>query len=155
MQIVVVADVHGNDGALWQVMLAHPDVSHVFFLGDGVREYETVADMETHRSFHIVSGNCDWAGGYPTVGIETLGGKRIVFMHGHTKHVKQTLEPALALAREMEADLLLFGHTHCQAVKKDGKVLACNPGSLGFNGTYAVLSWENKDDEIRVEKKEV
>ena len=154
MQIVVVSDVHGNDYALWQVLEAE-SAQHVFCLGDGVREYETVADSNPDRIFHIVAGNCDWAGGYPTVGIESLGGKRIVFMHGHTKHVKQTLEPALALAREMDADVLLFGHTHCFHAQQDGAVLACNPGSLGFNGTYAVLSWNDDGGDVTVEKKGV
>lgn len=154
MQIVVVSDVHGNDMALWQVMEAE-QAAHVFCLGDGVREYEMVADSYPDRHFHIVCGNCDWSGNYPTVGIDVLDGKRILFLHGHTKLVKRTLEPALALAREQEVDLLLFGHTHCYQVEKDGCILACNPGSLGFNGTYAVLSWNGKDGEITVEKKEV
>ena len=154
MQIVVVADVHGNAEALWQVLEAE-SAQHIFCLGDGVREYEAAARQEPHRTFHIVCGNCDWSGGYPTVGIESLGGKRLLFLHGHTKHVKQTLEPALALAREHEADILLFGHTHRSHAQKDGRVLACNPGSLGFNGTYLVLSWEDAESEITVEKKEV
>ncbi len=154
MQIVVVADVHGNDFALWQVLEAESS-QHVFCLGDGVREYETVADANPDRTFHIVCGNCDWVGGHPTIGIDVLDGKRLVFMHGHTKFVKRTLEPALAFAREQEADVLLFGHTHCSHVERDGAVLACNPGSLGFNGTYLVLSWDGKDGEITVEKKEV
>ena len=154
MQIVVVSDVHGNDYALWQVLEAER-AQHIFCLGDGIREYETVADSNPDRTFHIVSGNCDWAGGYPVIGLDVLDGKCILFMHGHTKFVKRTLEPALALAREQGADLLLFGHTHCSYAKMDGNVLACNPGSLGFNGTYAVLSWEGADSEILVEKKEV
>ena len=145
MQIVVVSDVHGNDYALWQVLEAE-SAQHVFCLGDGVREYETVADSNPDRTFHIVSGNCDWAGGYPTVGIESLGGKRIVFMHGHTKHVKQTLEPALALAREMDADVLLFGHTHHPMVDFDGTLYTMNPGSVGdrLAPTYGIITINDK-----------
>ena len=154
MQIVVVSDVHGDDAALWRVLKTE-SARHVFCLGDGVREYAAAAAREPEREFHIVTGNCDWMSGYPTVGIDTVGGKRIVFLHGHTKDVKRTTEPALALAREHKTDVLLFGHTHCPLVKKDGNILVCNPGSLGYDGTYLVLSWENAEDGIRVEKKEI
>ncbi len=153
MRIVVVADVHGNEDALRRVLQAE-SARHVFCLGDGVREYETLSAEYPDREFHIVCGNCDWAGNYPTVGLTSLSGKRILFLHGHTKFVKRTLEPALALARENAADLLLFGHTHCSCAVRDGAVLACNPGSLGYNGTYAVLSWDGADSAITVEKKE-
>ncbi len=152
MQIVVVSDVHGNSGALWRV-LETEDAAHVFCLGDGVREYEMAAEQYPERTFHIVSGNCDWAGNYPVIGLDTIDGKRIMFMHGHTKFVKRTLEPALALARNHEADLLLFGHTHQYRVERDGNVLVCNPGSLGYDRTYMVLSWDGKDGDITVEKK--
>ena len=154
MQLVAVADVHGNEDALRRVLQAE-SARHILCLGDGVREYEILQAEFPDRVFHIVCGNCDWQGGYPTVGIDTFGGKRVVFLHGHTKWVKRTLEPALALAREHEADLLLFGHTHCFCAQQDGAVLACNPGSLGYNGTYAVLSWNEAGGEITVLKKEI
>ena len=154
MQIVAVADVHGNGEALQKVLDAE-NATHIFCLGDGVREYETAAQNAPDRVFHIVSGNCDWAGDYPTVGLDILGGKRILFLHGHTNFVKRSLEPALALSRHNKADLLLFGHTHRFFTQQDGAVLACNPGSLGFDGTYAVLSWNGEHGDITVEKKEV
>jgi len=154
MQIVAVSDVHGNDAALCRV-LERETAQHIFCLGDGVREYEAAAERYPDRTFYIVYGNCDYTNVYPAVGLTTLGGKRVMYMHGHTKFVKRTLEPALALARESKADLLLFGHTHCSVAEKDGAVLACNPGSLGYNGTYMVLSWDEGGGEITAVKKEV
>lgn len=154
MQIVVVADVHGNDAALWQVLEAE-HATHIFCLGDGVREYEMVAQATPERQFHIVCGNCDWSQKYPEIGFETLFGKQILFLHGHTKSVKTTLAPSLALARERQAVLLLFGHTHRALVEEYDGILACNPGSLGKNGTYLVLSWDSEDGPIVAEQKGV
>jgi putative phosphoesterase len=32
---------------------------------------------------------------------------------------------------EADADIVLYGHTHCQVVKRVGSVLVINPGSAG------------------------
>lgn len=46
-------------------------------------------------------------------------------------------------AREMGADVLLYGHTHCPLVDYDGTTYTMNPGSIRYTGTYGVLVLEN------------
>ena len=42
----------------------------------------------------------------------TGGGKRVFFSHGHMYGVKVGLEQFLEGARNVKADIALFGHTH-------------------------------------------
>lgn len=146
MQILVISDEHGDFRALQQVLQIE-NCRHVFCLGDGVRDYEDAQDLYPNRIFHIVSGNCDWysSSQFPAVNLETLEGKRILYMHGHLQDVKHTMAGAYRLAVQDEADVLLFGHTHCPFEEETEGILFCNPGSLA-DGNYGLLTIQ--DDEI-------
>ena len=143
MKILVVSDEHGDYNAL-QCVLQMESYSHVFCLGDGVRDYEDAKDDYMTIPFHIVTGNCDWytSSHYPAVNLEVIEGKRILYMHGHIQDVKHTLSRAIALGKQDQADVLLYGHTHYPHEELVDGMLVCNPGSLA-NGAYGILTIEN------------
>ena len=70
-----------------------------------------------------------------------LGGKSILLSHGHLWGVKSGYDRAIAQARAVGADILLFGHTHqalcCQL--EDG-LWMLNPGSS--RSTYGLITLE-------------
>ena len=64
-----------------------------------------------------------------------LSGKRLLLIHstpweprGDYVHPHSTKLDRFA---EADADIVLYGHTHCQVVKRIGRVLVINPGSAG------------------------
>jgi putative phosphoesterase len=64
-----------------------------------------------------------------------LAGKRLLLVHstpweprGEYVHPHSTKLDRFA---EADADIVLYGHTHCQVVKRVGAVLVINPGSAG------------------------
>ena len=89
----------------------------------------------------MVPGNCDGWTSAETVKQITLGGKSILLSHGHLWGVKSGYDRAIAQARAVGADILLFGHTHqalcCQL--EDG-LWMLNPGSS--RSTYGLITLE-------------
>ena len=115
----------------------------VIHLGDYYDDGCAMAEEYPHITFYQVPGNCDAHRGFipdPETRVETLGGVRILFTHGHRHHVKQTLIRLLADARISRVAVVLFGHTHsayCQQ-EEDG-LWVLNPGSCGYFGGSAGL----------------
>ena len=127
MRLLVLSDVHGRTELLRRAIEQEPEAREVFFLGDGLRR------------IHAVRGNCD-----SSLSQEKLldaafcGGKKILYLHGHTHGVKSGWESVLRLARDQRADLLLFGHTHTPLCRYEDGLYVMNPGSLGYGQTYGI-----------------
>lgn len=102
----------------------------VIHLGDLMCDAEEVAEAYPQLPFCLVPGNCDsWALSAPVKKQITLEGTSILLSHGHRWGVKSGYDAAIADARAVGADILLFGHTHvplCQKLE-DG-LWMMNPG---------------------------
>lgn len=139
MRLLVLSDVHGRTELLRRAIEQEPEAREVFFLGDGLRDLEQVLPQFPDRRIHAVRGNCD-----SSLSQEKLldaafcGGKKILYLHGHTHGVKSGWEPVLRLARDQRADLLLFGHTHTPLCRYEDGLYVMNPGSLGYGQTYGI-----------------
>ena len=134
MRILVVSDTHGDDWALRRAVAEQPEAKLVFHLGDGVEEALTVAEENPRRTFLIVRGNNDWRAGrsVPETGVYTAAEKRIFYTHGHRYDAKAGLYRLIGAAREQQADILLFGHTHAAMTDYDDGLYILNPGSLAY-----------------------
>lgn len=141
MKILVVSDSHGAvDAMRLAVEREQPDA--VLFLGDCLHDAEGLR-RGCHIPIETVPGNCDWGSLDEPERFIELGGVRILMMHGHTRGVKYGGMNAYYAAREMGADVLLYGHTHRPTVDYDGTLYTMNPGSIRYTGTYGVLMIEN------------
>lgn len=136
MRVLILADVHANSRALCRAIEEQPSARTVIFLGDGLRQVEQAEARYTDRTFYMVPGNCDFGATLPPTRQETIGGKRFYFTHGHTCDVKYGLYRLYAAARQAQADIVLFGHTHQPYTAYEDGMHFLNPGSLGYNGTY-------------------
>lgn len=144
MRILVISDTHGNEPGLLQAVAEQPTARAVIHLGDGAREVLAAAERFPDLPFYAVRGNCDWAsvaGDLPFAREESFVGKRVFFTHGHLYEVKFDLYRAVCAARERQADVLLYGHTHTAHSTWDDGLLVFNPGSLsgGADSTYGTL----------------
>ena len=156
MKILVFSDSHNNSGLMEEAVhanLAAPASSGrleaVFFLGDGITDFERIAKAFPGPRYAAVLGNCDGyrllAGGSYEKIVE-VGGLRFLLMHGHRHGVKNGIQRAADYAIAKGADVLLFGHTH-EAFDEtidgsDGGSVRCiNPGTVGawFNASFALL----------------
>ena len=139
MRVLVVSDVHGDFRSLCEAIEQQPTAKVVIFLGDGLRQAEDAADRYPDREFYMVPGNCDFGSDAIPIRQETFGGKRFYFTHGHRHDVKYTLYRLEMAAREAEADIVLYGHTHAQHEEYVDGLYFFNPGSLRYDRTYGYV----------------
>jgi putative phosphoesterase len=161
LKVGIVSDVHCNLEGLDLALEAMGNVDELLCLGDSIFEYQfsnaVVARLKA-RQAHIIKGNHEevflslaGARGRERAGVDPalvrflaeqpsrryleLAGKRLLLVHS------TPWEPAgeyvyphsgkLDRFAEADADIVLYGHTHCQVVKRIGGVLVINPGSAG------------------------
>ncbi|WP_428534478.1 metallophosphoesterase family protein [Rhodopila sp.] len=161
MKIGVVSDLHCNLQGLELALQAMGDVDELLCLGDSIFEYQFSNDVVARlqqRGAHIIQGNHEEGFLSPSgirarqrPGIDPallgflaeqpyrrsleLAGKRLLMVHSTPWEPRgEYIHPHSAkLDRfaEADADIVLYGHTHCQVVKRIGGVLVINPGSAG------------------------
>ena len=139
MKCLVFSDSHGASLGVVNALRAHKDAEVVFFLGDGLREIDSLMKKYPDKAWIAVRGNCDF---YPYFNGEeaektvtlTLSGYRITATHGDLYGVKYASAGLVKLAADARSDIVLFGHTHERFGKSvaysDRKVLLFNPGSV-------------------------
>lgn len=142
MRILVLSDLHRRRSYFEQAVEQQPDAKQIIFLGDGAEEAAELATFYPDRTFHILSGNCDFNSLYPATKVLELHGIRILATHGHPYSVKSGTGRLYEAAKASGAKLALYGHTHIPKTEyRDGIHLVC-PGALcgcGSPAGYAVI----------------
>ncbi len=144
LKLLVFSDTHGREKYIETAIAAHGGKADaLIFLGDGILGANEMFGKYPHIPHICVKGNCDlYAIGEVDEALIDMGGVKILCMHGHKYDVKSTLMRAAYRAREREAQLLLFGHTHAPVELRDESLVMFNPGSLGLgypHRTYGVV----------------
>ena len=164
MKLLIVSDTHGRYERLREACELHKDVDALVFLGDGISDIDRAGVSEFGFTIFAVRGNWDYSNS-SLIAMKAKNdmtlefeGVKIYALHGHTKQVKSGILNALYAAAAVDADVLLYGHTHEQYytflegnkynIGKDMHVF--NPGSLG--GYYYGLC-EIKDGKAKFEAK--
>ena len=147
MILAVFSDTHGcTAGMAAAVRRVNPDV--LVHLGDNIRDTAVLEREFPDLPLHAVPGNCDFGRFEALERVLILDDHRVLIAHGHTLGVKTGLLRAQYRALEMNADILLFGHTHVPLVDAASRPMMMNPGSIGDprRPTYGVL--EFRDGQI-------
>ena len=146
MRITVISDSHRNEKTVRGILADREDSKHIFFLGDITADIEDMNLEFPDKNFYIVSGNCDFCSSYPSSDIETVGGKKIFYTHGHTLGVKHGTERLLDTAKSLNCEIALFGHTHTSQILYEDGIYLVNPGSCSqprdSHKSYAVIDIE-------------
>lgn len=159
MKLGIVSDIHCNACGLIQGLSLMGDVDELICLGDSIYEFRFSKDVVRilrDRGAQVILGNheecffgplgararagvdrelADWLLAQPHRRKLEIGGKSVLLVHstpweprGTYVHPESSL---LARFGEAEADIVLYGHTHQQLVRRVGRVLVINPGSAG------------------------
>ena len=132
MRIIVFSDTHGNLSAVKKIFRRNGNADLFIFLGDGEREVDQVRHHYLDQKVLQVSGNCDFGSFTKTSDIYmTPSGLKIFFTHGHRWAVKYTTDKLLEQAKSINAQIVLFGHTHCRYYEYGDGVHILTPGSAG------------------------
>ncbi len=127
-KLLVLSDTHGNMHNIKRALKIE-DLDMIIHLGDYSRDAQYIR-KNTKTIVYSVRGNCDFGCGQDEIELN-IEGVKILALHGHKQSVKSSLVRISLYAKEKQANLVLFGHTHIPAERNIYGVRLYNPGSLG------------------------
>ena len=131
MLIAVISDTHRVNKYINAAKNYIKDADVLIHLGDNVEDVDEIA-KEFKGQLYVVKGNCYYSNKYPLEQVIEIMGKRIFITHGHLYSVKNNLNNIYYRARELEADIVLFGHTHTFMLEETLGMTFMNPGSISL-----------------------
>jgi len=161
VKVGIVSDIHCNADGLRDALDVMGPIDELLCLGDAIFEYQfsndVIAILKQHGA-HVIQGNHeevffspagsrardrDWIdkglmaylADQPHRRDITLGGKRFLLVHSTPWEPRgEYVYPHSAKLEkfaDVDADFVLYGHTHAQVIKRVGRVMVLNPGSAG------------------------
>lgn len=132
MRVIALSDTHGNFRNMREIFRRCGNSADAFiFLGDGERDLDRIRACCPGKTILNVAGNCDYGSMTPDNDIFNAGPAKIFFTHGHNWGVKSSVDRLFYKAKEIGADIVLFGHTHCRYYEYCEGIHILNPGSAG------------------------
>ncbi|OCL25351.1 YfcE family phosphodiesterase [Orenia metallireducens] len=150
MKLVIFSDSHGQGQKMNQVVQELEDIDYIIYAGDIVGDLKEVEILDDIKLL-AVRGNCDYSTEYPEDQLANIGNMKLFLTHGHNYMINYGLDKLYYKAKEVEADIVIFGHSHRRyAIEEDG-ILFFNPGSIssprdGKAPSYGII--EIRDNKI-------
>ena len=161
MKLGIVSDLHCNVDGLDRALETMGPIDALLCLGDSIYEYrfsnavvgrlrelDALTILGNHEEVFLGAAGArarsgadidrsllDWLAERPHRHELRIDGKRILMVHStpwepRGAYVRPT-SSELQRFEEADADIVLYGHTHQQLVRRVGRVLVINPGSAG------------------------
>ena len=155
MRLLVLSDSHGHNERLsLAVEQAKPDV--ILHLGDLIDDARNLQKEYPNIEFYMVKGNCDENSAGDKEQLLTLDGVKIFMAHGHIYKVKSSLIAYAHRAREVNADIALYGHTHRASVQQAHGIWFINPGQMERNdiirASYGIVDVDGGNISIKLKE---
>lgn len=132
------SDTHGNVSSLknvfeWAKTKTPPNgtICAAAFLGDGINDLQKAADAAGFFcNWKYVSGNNDYDYSIPETAVFDFGDYRFLMCHGHRHSMYGGFHSLIAAAKNNQAQVVMFGHTHVPLKKTVEGIILVNPGSI-------------------------
>jgi len=132
MKLLIFSDTHFDTRRMeYAVEQVNPDA--IIHLGDNIGDTANIREKLPDTPFHLIKGNSDTQTKGDAKKLIFIDNIKIFMTHGHEYHVKEGLSRLLKRAVELEADLVLFGHTHGAAIVEEHGITLMNPGQMQFH----------------------
>ena len=143
VRVGVFSDSHGDLRALRDALEKAGPLDAALFLGDYTTDARVI--REAGIPLGVVRGNNDFGSPEADDLVLELGGARVFCTHGHRYGVYFSRDKVVEAAKQKEADVALFGHTHRPLIDNFGGMLVVNPGSVALprspiGPTFAMLN---------------
>jgi putative phosphoesterase len=130
VRILVISDSHNYVlNSQIEIIKKHGVFDMLIHCGDKYKDAEKFATRLNINLIAQVPGNCDYISDKPLIVHEIIEGKMLVITHGHVHDVKTNLDQLISYAKEVNADAVIYGHTHCAQNEIIDNILFFNPGS--------------------------
>ena len=159
MLIGLISDTHIPDRAKilpQNVIDAFKDVDLILHAGD-LTSPRVIEELETIAPVMAVQGNMDRVNGIDLPQAKTLEaeGLKIGMIHGEV-YPRADTQQLVYLAKELDVDILVSGHSHQPKIEKKDGVLLINPGSPIVprlaDRTVMLLEINNKEVDVEIIK---
>lgn len=126
MKLLVMSDTHGDAEVIKRVRGSNHHADAIIHCGDS----ELAFDHPYLEGVRKVRGNCDQDVRFPNEDLFEVEGVKVFVVHGHLLNVKSTIMNLLYRSKEVEANVVFFGHSHVLGAELVDNILFVNPGSL-------------------------
>ncbi|MGL6108136.1 metallophosphoesterase [Romboutsia sp.] len=154
MKIGVISDTHGIKVHIDKAIPHLKNCDLIIHAGDNFSDSKYVYN-ETKVNIIAVKGNCDFERDVEDELIFEAEDKSIFLCHGDKYGVKYGIEEIEIKAKSINADIVIFGHTHVPlSIEKDG-ILYINPGSVSFPRRVSyksIVMMSIEDGNINIEE---
>lgn len=159
MLIGLISDTHIPDRARiipQNVIDAFSDVDLILHAGD-LTSLSVIEELEKIAPVMAVQGNMDRVSGIDLPKAKTLEaeGLKIGMIHGEV-YPRADTQQLVYLAKELDVDILVSGHSHQPKIEKKDGVLLINPGSPIVprlaDRTVMLLEINNKEVDVEIVK---
>jgi putative phosphoesterase len=130
MLIGIISDTHipiRTESIPEKVFEVFKDVDMILHCGD-IEVVDVIEELEKIAPVTAVHGNCDPDIGFNAHEIIEVEDVKIGLTHGIV-YPKGDTQQLYYLARELDVDILVSGHTHRPMIQQEGEILLLNPGS--------------------------
>ncbi|AFS77408.1 phosphodiesterase, MJ0936 family [Gottschalkia acidurici 9a] len=129
MKIGVISDTHGYIDGCLEKLKQIDNLNIIIHLGDYVKDAIKI-ENELGKKVIYVKGNCDFSeNNVEEDKLIEIEGKKIFITHGHLYNVKSDMNRVFYRGKELDADMILFGHSHASMKIESENILILNPGS--------------------------
>ncbi len=154
MRIGVISDTHGDIDLALEAIKQMGEVDVILHAGD---TYSDLIEISKKVKIEMIGvrGNIGKEDEGPRELVLELGGFRIFLVHGHYYDVKHSLMRLFYRAKELETDIVVYGHTHLALSAVEDNILFLNPGSIGYprgkyKNSYAILDLSGKKATVEI-----
>lgn len=156
MKIGVISDTHRYTSIISKAIEVFDKPDLIIHLGDNVQDICSIEKFYKGRIINV-RGNCDFSTDVPEERIEDIAGKRFFITHGHRYDVKYDILRIKYRAMELNADVVLFGHSHVSMIDYDEGIWFINPGSPSYprDGSRSVAVIKIENERINASIKEI
>ena len=159
MLIGLISDTHIPDRAKeipQKVFDAFSEVDLILHAGD-LTYLKVIEDLEKIAPVMAIQGNMDRVNGInlPAAKVLEAEGLKIGIAHGEV-YPRADTQQLVYLARELDVDILITGHSHQPKIEQTDGVLLLNPGSPIVprlaDRTVMILEINNKEVDVEIVK---
>ena len=159
MLIGLISDTHIPDRARvlpQKVIEAFSNVDLILHAGD-LTSPKVIEELEDLAPVLAVQGNMDRVNGIdlPKARVVEAEGLKIGIIHGEV-YPRADTQQLLYLAKELNADILVSGHSHQPKIEQNEGILLLNPGSPIVprlaDRTVMILEINNKEVDVEIVK---
>ncbi len=146
MKILIISDSHGYHDLIRQAIGREAPIDMLIHAGDVEGDLEQILGNKREYEIRVVAGNMDWSDKLEDELCFSVGSHVFYLTHGHRFGVHSGTYRLTERARDLGADVAIYGHTHVPDYGTENEVMVINPGSIakprqkGWQKTYAVMT---------------